>query len=138
MTKLQILALLSVFLLVIPFSFADVGPAPPPPDVIVNFQDNGVPITSITSLIYHCMGSTDSSNNIVKQRLVTLNCSTGSCTNDIWFYKLNSCYPFPSGYFSYAYAGKNISTDTFNNTLKSGKYEITVDAPSGKITKYET
>ncbi len=117
-------------------SFADVGPSPPSPEVIIHLTTNNAPETSITRLTYNCMGGTDPSDNgAVSARVSEFDCVGGTCTKAGWYYKLNPCYQFPSGQFTYMYGGIEIRTETFNNTEKHGKYEITIDAPSGRITK---
>jgi len=122
-------------LLFVPLSSADVGPSPPPPDVIVHLEKNGTAESGIQNITYHCMGSASADEGAVSQRLVDFDCVGGTCTNDHWFYKFNPCYDFPSGHFSYTYGGREISSDSFNNTEKRGRYEMTIDAPTGKITK---
>ncbi len=133
--------IISLILLVtlISVSFADVGPSPPAPDVLIHMEKDGTAETSIVTLTYYCMGSTNASaQGAVSQRVSEFACTNGTCTPNGWFYKFNPCYDFPSGYFSYDYNGINVSSASFSNSEKHGKYEMTIDAPSGKITKSDS
>ncbi len=127
-------ALLALLLAVQP-AFADVGPAPPAPDVTVHLVANGAPEYSVQNVTYHCLGSTLTNvSNAVEPYPVDLQCVAGTCTNEgAWYYKFNPCYNFPAGYFSYVYKGGEVRTATVNISGDYGAYDITVDAPTGQV-----
>jgi hypothetical protein len=126
---------LVALLLCVPFAFADAGPSPAPPKVIVHLVKNGQPEASVTEITYHCMGTADTNtSNAVEPYPVKFACSGGKCTNEEWYYKFNPCFSFPEGYFSYVLDGKAVRTGTFNTTDKYDNYEMTIDAPTGQVT----
>lgn len=126
---------LAVLALVAP-AFADVGPSPPAPEVVVHLVRGGAPVEDVTEMTYHCMGVEEGGDDgAVSPQTAKLACSGGTCTNSGgWYYKFNPCFGFPSGHFSYDLGGKTVVTGTFNNTEAYSKYEMTVDADTGRIT----
>ncbi|MFN7991491.1 MAG: hypothetical protein U0R44_05015 [Candidatus Micrarchaeia archaeon] len=114
--------------------FADVGPAPAAPAVVVHLENGGKPETSISEITYHCLGSDSDDEGAVTKRLALLSCSGGDCTNSgEWFYKFNPCFKFPGGHFTYKYGSQLIRSVDFNFSGEFKNYELTVDAPSGQI-----
>jgi len=124
-------------LLVLPFVFADIGPAPPAPNVVVRIVDNGAPASEVSQITYHCMGSNDTNvSGPVEPAPIGLPCIDGVCRNDGgWYYKFNPCYDFPGGYFSYEFEGKTIKTENFEFAEKYSDYEMTIEAENGSIIK---
>ncbi|HSB46824.1 MAG TPA: hypothetical protein VLD37_02335 [Candidatus Bilamarchaeum sp.] len=126
------LLLLAAILLAAPVVFADVGPSPEPPQVVVHMVKDGNPDSSVESITYNCMGETGD-DGAVSQRQMDLGCSAGTCTNSAWFYKFNPCFSFPGGTFSYEYGGERVESDSVGFNDSFNKYEITIDAPSGRV-----
>ncbi|MBI5047228.1 hypothetical protein HZC07_05880 [Candidatus Micrarchaeota archaeon] len=116
--------------------YADVGPAPDPPKVLVHLETGGKPEIGVTEVTYHCLNSNTNASGSMSQRTAALKCFEGTCTNaeSIWFYKFNPCFNFPEGFFSYNYNGKEIQSDKVKFTDKFDKYEITIDVPKGGIS----
>jgi hypothetical protein len=117
-------------------SFADVGPSPSAPTVVVHMVSGGSPDASVDEITYHCMGDPTDDTGAVTQRAMAISCSEGNCTNEggDWFYKFNPCFNFPGGYFTYDYGGQRVQTGGFNFSGNFTRYELTVDAPSGDIS----
>jgi len=129
----SIIRLFCILCLTIPLAFADVGPAPPAPQVTVYIVQNGQPETSVTSITYNCLGAETQKTGAVEPTPMTLDCSNGTCTNSNWYYKLNPCYYFPWGHFSYEFNGKTIKTENMSFDEMYKFYTIVIDAPSGDI-----
>ncbi|MEW6723289.1 MAG: hypothetical protein AB1324_08550 [Candidatus Micrarchaeota archaeon] len=130
--KMAFLALM----LAAPLVFADVGPSPEPPKVVVNLVKDGAPAAGVESITYHCMGSVETPDaGAVEPQPIELACTSGKCTNEKgWYYKFNPCFSFPEGYFSYTLDGKEVTTESFSFDESYSSYEITIDAPSGNVT----
>ncbi len=135
MKAVHILMALGALALIAPSAFADVGPSPAPPTVMVHMVDNGQPDTSVSEITYHCMGDLTEDTGAVSQRAMKLACSGGNCTNSGgWFYKFNPCFNFPGGFFTYEYSGGSGRSEDFNFSGNYTKYELTVDSKSGAIS----
>ncbi len=116
-------------------AFADVGPSPPAPTVMVHMVKDGQPDPSVDVITYHCMGDPSEDTGAVTQRAMDLSCSGGNCTNEGgWFYKFNPCFNFPGGYFTYEYQGGRTRSGDFNFSGNYSKYELSVDSPTGHIS----
>lgn len=115
--------------------FADVGPAPDPPKVVVHMVKDGQPETSIESITYKCVIPYGGGAMMNEPRPVEFHCDGGTCTNDgsDWFYKFDPCFSFPRGEFTYSYNGKQMVSERFEFSDSFDKYELTIDAPSGHI-----
>lgn len=114
--------------------YADVGPSPEPPKVTVNLVSGNAPATDINEIVYHCYGESNSSDSVVSDRLVALPCNNGICKNsDSWFYKLNPCFSFPYGYFSYQLNGIEKQTEIFNISEGQSTYDMTFDVQTGEL-----
>lgn len=120
------------------FVFADLGPAPPSPDVTVKIIQNGEQYTGPMELVYHCNepARTNGSNNIIEKRDIEFACSKGICKNDAWLYKFNPCFYPKSGYFrysinknEYAVANKTLAGEV--GFKDGGTYKITMDLDKG-------
>jgi hypothetical protein len=121
-------------LLALPLVYADVGPGPTQPEVIVHFVKGGVVETTVSNVTYNCMGNKTNATGAVSQTRIVLTCVGGTCDNNrSWFYKFNPCFRFLPGTFSYEFNGKEMETEMFN-TSSYTKYEMTVEAETGKIT----
>ena len=127
---------LVVLMFCVPFAFADVGPSPEHPQVVVHLVNDGAPESSVSEITYHCMNTTDTeTSSAVEPYPVKLSCSGGNCTNSgSWYYKFNPCFNFPEGYFSYEFGGRTVRTEGFNFSGDFKNYDITVDAPTGQIS----
>lgn len=114
---------------------ADVGPSPPSPDITVYLVNGSMPETTITQIVYHCMGiEKDVGTGSVDPQLATLPCNDGTCTNTGgWYYKFNPCFSFPAGYFSYEYKGTQMRTQTFVPEENKDSYSYTIDVEKGEI-----
>ncbi len=132
--RFLLIVALAVFL--IPLAHADVGPSPQPPLVTVRMYTNGTPDARVTEITYHCMGSESSDDGAVTQRLMTIPCSDGVCSNNgtAWFYKFNPCFTFPPGYFSYEVDGSSVASESFNLSENQTAYDISIDSDTGVIT----
>ena len=119
-----------VVLLLFSLAHADVGPAPPRPSVIVHLIDGGAPATSVTWIAYNCMDAEEEdAGSAVAPIAVRMECANATCTNGGgWYYKLNPCYNFPGGHFSYELEGRLVRTASFN--WSGGAYETTIDIRS--------
>ncbi len=116
-------------------AFADVGPSPAPPSVMVHMESDGAPDASVSQITYHCMGDSSTDTGAVTQRAMALSCNGGNCTNSGgWFYKFNPCFGVPGGYFTYDYQGSPVQSGDFSVSGNFSSYEMTVDSPSGEIT----
>ncbi|MFH0884634.1 MAG: hypothetical protein V1861_02910 [Candidatus Micrarchaeota archaeon] len=134
MASLNRLAFL-IAILALPLSFADVGPAPSPPTVVLHLMENGAPAVSVTQVTYHCMGVDTAEAGSVNPYPVDFPCDAGVCTNSGgWYYKFNPCFSFPQGYFTYEYNGKQVRTEDWDMNQSYDKYDITIDAPTGQIS----
>jgi hypothetical protein len=125
---------LAALILALPLAFADAGPSPPAPTLIVHMVKNGQPDSTVSEIVYHCSAITDPTDSPVGKNNATMPCRVGTCMNDgDWFYKLNPCYDFPGGYFTFISGGSGISSQPVAFDRAYGKYEITIDPamPSG-------
>jgi hypothetical protein len=122
-----------VALVLASFLFADVGPAPPKPNIEVGFVKDGSPYSGPVTLIYHC-NEADESSSPVGQREVTFSCNKGTCRNDEWFYKFNPCYYPKDGYFKYKIGEGEFKQSANKNFNESGTYSTTIDADKGDFT----
>jgi hypothetical protein len=128
-------AILLLALLVLPLAHADVGPSPSPPKVTVHLVTNGQPETRVSAIMYHCMGTdTTDPASPVEPHVVEMVCTSGTCTNDEWYYKFSPCFTFPEGYFSYDYLGSEVRTESVGSNKSYEKYDITIDAPTGQVS----
>ena len=125
-----------VLMLAAPLVFADVGPAPPPPKIVVNLVKDGAPASGVSSITYHCMGSEETPDaGAVDPQPIDLACTGGKCTNDGgWYYKFNPCFSFPEGHFSYVLEGQEVTTESVSFGESYTSYDITIDAASGDVT----
>lgn len=128
-------AIMVLVLLALPLCYADVGPAPAPPMVIVHLVTDSAPESGVSEITYHCMGSdTSDPSSAVEPHTVKLSCSEGKCTNEgSWYYKFNPCFDFPGGYFSYEFNGKTVRTEDVEFKDAFTSYDITIDAASGQV-----
>jgi hypothetical protein len=122
-----------VVLLLFSLAHADVGPAPPRPSVIVHLIDGGAPATSVTWITYNCMDAEEEDvGSAVAPVAVRMECANATCTNGGgWYYKLNPCYNFPGGHFSYELEGTLVRTASFN--WSGGAYETTIDIRNAAV-----
>ncbi|NYZ73627.1 hypothetical protein H0O00_00630 [Candidatus Micrarchaeota archaeon] len=122
-------------LLVLPLCYADVGPSPTAPKVVVHLVKDGQPVSTVTEITYHCMGTNETyQENAIDPYPVNFSCNNGVCTNDQqWYYKFNTCFSFPEGHFSYEIDGKTVRTGDVAFAASYDKYDITIDAGTGTI-----
>ena len=122
-------------LLALPLCYADVGPAPNPPTVIVRLVSNGIPAAGVSEITYHCMGSDVSDPASAVEPYMTIwSCSAGTCTNEgSYYYKFNPCFDFPGGHFSYEFDGKTVRSEDVKFNSEFTTYDITIDAASGQV-----
>ncbi len=128
---------LMMALAALPSASADVGPGPVAPEIVVRMTEGGAPAASVKEITYHCMG-TDVSDpqDIVSPHTAVLPCSGGACTNSGgWYYKYNPCFAFPYGHFTYEYDGEIVRSGEFNTTSGAGRYVLSIDAPTGQISR---
>ena len=119
-----ILIFLLSLLFISSISFADSAP-PPPSQVTVHLVSNGTSENGIGQITYHCTAG--SNNEAADQKIIPLNCSAGTCTNEP-YYGSSQCVYFPAGYFSYDYGAQNRSSETFNATeIYQRYYEYRLD-----------
>ncbi|MBU0590606.1 hypothetical protein KKF81_00560 [Candidatus Micrarchaeota archaeon] len=126
--------ILILILLVCSLAFADVGPSPDPPQLIVTFTKSNLTYDGPVELIYHCNLLSDDSSPI-GEREVELSCNAGLCTNPEWFYKLNPCFDHGGGQFLYKESGSVYSETTivsFDN--RGARFEINLD--TGEINQF--
>ncbi|MFA5076926.1 MAG: hypothetical protein WC488_00690 [Candidatus Micrarchaeia archaeon] len=128
MKKLALLALLLLGTVL----FADAGPSPPKPQITVNIEKAGAPYAGALDMVFVCAAE-GASNSPVGEREINMTCSSGRCTNDDWFYKLNPCYYPDIGYFIYRLPGEsNYSLPktvfSFNESMV---YEVKLDVETG-------
>ncbi len=124
-----------IAILAVPLSFADVGPAPAPPKVVLHLMDGGAPAASVSQVTYHCMNVESAEPGSVNPYPVDLPCNAGVCTNDgSWYYKFNPCFGFPEGYLTYEYGGKQVRSEAVGSNKSYDKYDITIDAPTGQVS----
>lgn len=133
-TKTALVILIASVFLCAPLVHADTGPSPPQPNVTVHMVAGGKPALTVSEITYDCMGETTDDHGAVTQRVMTLACAGGTCTNaGGWFYKFNPCFGFPGGRFTYDYNGSSAVSEELNTTGNFTKYDITIDAPSGHV-----
>jgi len=122
-------------LLALPLCYADVGPSPDPPDVVVHLVSDGAPASGVSEITYHCMGTNVTEpSNAVEPYMMAWSCSGGTCTNEgAAYYKFNPCFNFPGGYFSYEFDGKEVRSEDFDVGGCSSSCVITIDAASGQV-----
>lgn len=124
---------LAVFLIAVLFAvaFADVGPAPPKPDVTVTFIEKGQPYAGIGSVVYHCIADAQAMENWGSEANFT--CAGGVCRNDEWqFYKLSPCFYPENGYFTYSFGGKEMRSEGMGFN-QSGSYSMEIVASTGEL-----
>ena len=115
-------------LMMMSLAFADVGPSPPAPVVVVHLVKNGQPDTSISQIYYICDAISEPSDSPVGKNSVALPCVSGTCANDgEWFYKLNPCYDFPGGSLAYDVGGGALISAPVAVLSKGSYHEITFD-----------
>ena len=126
---------LLALVLAVPLAFADVGPSPAKPTVVVNLVTNGQPEGSVEWVTYNCLGAEEEAvDNAVAPAPMNLTCSNGRCTNDgAWYYKLNQCFSFPGGHFTYVLDGRSLRSGDVEFESEYDNYEITIDAPTGQV-----
>ena len=116
-------------------AFADVGPAPPAPNIEVSLFKNGALYTDEASVAFHCVSLEPEGESPVGNRDVNLTCSNGICKNEDWFYKFNPCYTPDNGVLRYKLKGwdsyKETGSFNFSNPVK---YEIVLDVDNGNYT----
>ncbi|MDD5339693.1 MAG: hypothetical protein PHV13_00405 [Candidatus ainarchaeum sp.] len=134
--ELHLALVVMLFLAALPVAFADVGPSPQPPSVVIHLVKNNMPVTTVSEITYNCLGSTDENvSNAVAPVPIKLACTAGTCTNENgWYYKFSPCFGFPGGYISYDLGHGKIRTGDFTYNESYQKYEMTIDAESGNIT----
>lgn len=135
-SKLRLALIAVLFLAALPLAFADVGPSPSAPRVVVHLVKNNAPVTTVSEITYHCLGSTDENvSSPVAPAPIKLRCTAGTCTNEAgWYYKLSPCFSFPGGYISYDLGRGEIRTRDFDFEQEYQNYDMTIDAESGNIT----
>ncbi len=135
-SKLHLVLVAVLFLAALPLAFADVGPSPQAPKVTVHLVKNNAPVTTVSEIIYHCLGSTEeNASSPVAPAPIKLECTAGTCTNEGgWYYKFNPCFSFPGGYISYDLGQGEVKTRDFSFNQTYQNYDMTIDAESGNIT----
>jgi hypothetical protein len=123
------------FLMLFALVCADVGPAPPAPEITLVFLENGTPYGGQVQASYNCTepGESDSP---VGGRTARFACDAGVCTNGGWFYKFNPCYYPKLGHIEYEYGGKAGYGSTGNLAFEDGiPYRVEIDLDTGAVRK---
>jgi hypothetical protein len=135
-SKLHLVLVAMLFLAALPLAFADVGPSPQAPRVTIHLVKNNAPLTTVSEITYHCLGSTgENASSPVAPAPMKLECAAGECTNENgWYYKFNPCFAFPGGYISYDLGQGEARTSNFTISQTQQSYDMTIDVESGSIT----
>ena len=122
-----------LLLLLVGFLFADIGPSPSTPSIIVNITENGEPYLETFALTYVCAIPPDGGeSSTMGEREVIFLCEEGACSNNgDWFYKLNPCFSDAEGYFKYEFKGKDYETAKFSIGSKTTWFEL--ELTTGKL-----
>ncbi len=116
-------------------SFADVGPSPDPPSLVVTFTKNNQIYDGEINLNYVCNIAPTNDGSPVGEREVVFSCTAGLCTNEYWFYKFNPCFDSGDGYFKYQEAGKEYAqTEDISFGNNGARFEINLD--TGEIKQF--
>ncbi|VVB98418.1 Uncharacterised protein [uncultured archaeon] len=122
-------------LLISALACADVGPAPPKPEITMVLIKDGVQYTGPVWASYNCTEAGES-NSIVGERTAQFTCTNGTCTNDAWFYKFNPCYYPKSGHMEYTFDGKLGYWSTANMAFDQGiAYRVEIDVDKQSVKK---
>ncbi|MFH1520301.1 MAG: hypothetical protein ABID61_01520 [Candidatus Micrarchaeota archaeon] len=116
---------------------ADIGPGPENPDITVYLVKNNISETSISDITYHCEIPGSGTSPMDDREAIFL-CEDGTCWNNGgWFYKLNPCFGFATGYFSYDYNSTQMRTQTFTPYVGKSEYTYILDVENGIMTEQQ-
>ncbi|MEM3364237.1 MAG: hypothetical protein QXS93_01875 [Candidatus Micrarchaeia archaeon] len=125
-----------VALAILGIVFADIGPSPQAPEISVSLLKGGVSYSGEAVVEFVCLDAGPADDSPVGERVIQLRCNKGSCTNEMWFYKLNPCYTPGKGKFRYKLEGWDEYKETgLFDFSKPGKYIIMLDAETGNYSK---
>lgn len=124
-------AFVFVLLLASPL-FADIGPAPQKPEIVISLVRNSQPYKGAVKVTYLCSEQEGrGSHSPVAPYDLELSCIEGRCTNENWYYKLNPCY-YSKGSFLVETPDGLLTTKEMD--FSAGKrYSLTIDVENNAV-----
>jgi hypothetical protein len=125
-----------LLLLTAPLAFADIGPAPDMPVVIVDVLENGKPSDAPVTLTFVC-SAPGAADNPVGQREVNFTCLNSQCRNGNWFYKLSPCFYPENGTFKFMRNGSTSFTAASGSAPfpEANSYRLSLDISTGVLSQ---